>query len=198
MNVAGSFSSTATATIAAEIENSLAEGKISWPKVLLLAEWNALDPVEDQEKSDVGRRLYLKAREVFETQHSGAELAPFPSIKSGAYLLTNGQLQIAVNETTVRFDTSKAWRLVFQIDSFAEEVKEWRQETQKDSTGWWAKLGGLWRFFTRTPAGDTELTLRPHSLRAYSLATAVLEVIRQENGNHRSLKRGGETLSCQR
>jgi hypothetical protein len=191
MEAHGSPAEEATAAIAAEIEKSLDENKISWPRLLLLAEWNTLDPAEEPQKSKEGKRLYLRARQIFEDQHGGAELAPFPSIKSGAYLLADGQLQIAVNETTVRFDTAKAWRLAFQIDSFAEEVKEWRAETPEDnSLGWLARARRRWSLFARIPAGHTAAALRPNSLRAYSLATAVLEAIRQENGNHKALKKG--------
>jgi hypothetical protein len=44
-------------------------------------------------------------------------------------------------------------------------------------------LRRAWAFVTRSPDTDTAATLRPHSLRAYSLASGVIAAIQQENTN---------------
>jgi len=127
MGGAGGNEDQVTDAIAAEIERSLDEGKISWQRVIQLARWESLSPEEDPKAREVGRRFYLRAVETFQEQHGGAEVAIFPAIAGGAYLLGNGQLQMATRSALVRFNWSEAWRLVFQIDALAEEAKEWWQ-----------------------------------------------------------------------
>jgi hypothetical protein len=193
----GGEGKSSTAAIAAEIERSLDQGKISWPRVLLLGEWAALTTSEDSEKKEIGERLYLRARETFQKQHGSAEIAVSASIQSGVYLLADGQLRISVNSGQIRFNTSAASRLILQIDALAEEAKEWMEDgppglapdaEQKDGDDKNEEDGKpgipsrLWGFVVRaSDAGGAAVALRPHSLRAYSLATGVVDAIAQEN-----------------
>lgn len=175
-----------TVAVVAEIEQALEAHEISWSQVLLLAEWDSLS--EDEEKKRQARRLYRRSREAFQKQNEGAELAIFPSIKSWTYLLGDGDLQVAINSSGICFNAADAWRLVLQIDSLAEEVKEWRQDSSSNATvreGRVHFLRAAWRFIVRVPnVSKAAAALRPHSLRAFSFATGVIEAVSQENRRH--------------
>jgi hypothetical protein len=177
-----------TAAIVAEIEQALKAKHVTWGQVLLLAEWDSLSAPEDEERRKEAKRLYRRAREAFQQQNHGAELAIFPPIRSWTYLLGDGDLQVALNSSGIRFNAADAWRLVLQIDSLAEEVKEWLQDG-RDNTGGEEQgthfLRTVWRFVVRVPdVGKAAAALRPHSLRAFSLVTGLIEAVSQENRKH--------------
>jgi hypothetical protein len=184
------------ASMVAEIERALDAESISWGQVLLLAEWDSLTAPGDEEKNKEAKRLYRRAREAFQQQNQGAELAIFPPIRSWTYLLGDGNLQVAINSSGIRFNAADAWRLVLQIDSLAEEVKEWLHDgpanrAVEDRNAHF--LATAWRFVVRAPdVNKAGTALRPHSLRAFSLVTGLIEAVSQENKKHPKPAEEGE------
>jgi hypothetical protein len=185
-----------TASIVVEIEQALDAKSVSWGQVLLLAEWDSLSAPEDEAKHKEAKRLYRRAREAFQQQNQGAELAIFPPIRSWTYLLGNGDLQVAINSSGIRFNAANAWRLVLQIDSLAEEAKEWLHDGPVSTAVENGKshfLRTVWRSVVRVPdVGKAATALRPHSLRAFSLVTGLIEAVSQENKKHPKPAEEGE------
>lgn len=209
----------ATAANVAEIEASLDEHEIAFPRVIQLRHWESLTDQADAAKREAGKRLYQRARETFQRMHGGAELSVFPKIESGVYLLANGQLRIVLNSEKIPFDTATTWRLIFQLDGLAEEAKEWLPEqavvtapstppspaepakdeqakadgeaeappppANAETSQQPARPGWLRRAWTAL-IGDhdpvrSSAAIRPHSLRAYSLAAVAMVSVQEES-----------------
>ena len=128
----------------------------------LLSLWRTLDPTKQPEKRALGERYYPTAVATFKKQHGGAEVAIFPPVGE-IYLLDDGEFRMALDSVRIKFDWSDALRMVFKIDALASEAKEWWQGT-----------------------GRAAAERKPHSMRAYGLATCVAGAIHLEDTKHPS------------
>jgi hypothetical protein len=171
---------------------SFNDKKISWQLVYQLATWIQLAEAAHPAKHALGRLHYLQAVETFSKQDGGIEVSIFSPV-GGTYLVKQtGQLQISLRDPSVRFDWSEARRLVFGIDALAENAKDWWRDKGTDDRGkkrWFARL---WRLVVRAfSSSSASEERRPHSVRAFSLATWMLGAIDMENRNHDALAKGG-------
>jgi hypothetical protein len=164
------------------VGDSIKEEKISWQLLYQLASWSRLAPTDYPLKHASGRRHLLQALETFRKQDGGIEVVIFPPV-GGTYLTkSTGQLQIAFQDSGIKFDWSEARRLIFGIDALAEEARDWWRERGE---GEGRRLTRLWRQVLRAfGSGSAGEERRPHSMRAYSLATWVLGAIEMENDKH--------------
>jgi hypothetical protein len=140
------------------VQEAIDDSEMSWQ---LLLELSRLRHSDDGEMRALGDR-FPRALASFEAQHPRAEVGIFSPI-GGVYLLEDGELNCTFGERP-HFDWSEAWPLILEIEMLAEEAKEW-----------WPP---------GDDAGRAAAQRRPHSIRAFGLATWVLTAIRDENERH--------------
>jgi hypothetical protein len=170
-------------------EEATDKGEAGWQLVLYITLRRAAGSPAERAAAE---RYYLRVIDVFKKQHGGGEVSVFSPI-GGVYVLDSGDFQWTLDEGQIRFDWSGAWPLLYEIETLAEEAREWwppRPVSEQRGRGMTARIA---RVLRSAPSSDPhQQDRRPHSMRAYGLATWVLGSIKRENLNH-SPSAGGDT-----
>jgi hypothetical protein len=167
------------AAMAAAIERARAASEVPWRTLLELGHWRTYDDPADRVRRDFADRHYAELIEIFRAQHGGnVEVVVFGGIGGGTYLLPSGYVEITVSANLVSFDWSLAHPLGHRISAFAEEVVDWWRE---DDVGDTPEKSSRRR---RRLRARMVAERRPHSQRAFNLATVFLSAITDENARH--------------
>lgn len=145
------------------VEQAIGSKEVTWQLLLELGRHRF---ASDPELEALGDRYFLPALGAFEEQHPDYEVSTFSPV-GGVYLTGDGELLCTFSGDRIRFEWADAWPLVNKIEMLAEEAREW------------------WRPKEETSPDPTAAERRPHSIRAYGLATWVIGAISEENERHR-------------
>jgi hypothetical protein len=159
---------------------------VSWQLLLGISMLSKLEGPENAALRKVGRRHLPAATDIYKEKWGG-EVGLFPPV-GGVYIHGDGEFHWSFYQSRIHFDWSEAWPLTYQIEVLAEEAREWWPEKRVTSTatgevGAFSKLKRLIKKIAGDSgsSSDSAVDRRPHSMRAFGLATWVMGALRQEN-----------------
>lgn len=157
-----------------KISTALAEKEVSWELLFELAVWTKSDSAKLRE---VAHDHLHEAITCFKQDRACDKVGLSPPV-GGVYLLDDGEFRVTFQSSNIRFDWSEARPLIHEIEVLAEEAEQWWRPG-KDQQG---RASAFLRKVTG--ATDPATRRRPHSRRAFGLATWVLGALQQENERH--------------
>ncbi len=169
------------------LRKALDSEAVTWSQLVKVDSFRAN---EDEAWRRVGEKYYQRVLEAFEKQNPGVKVAMFGPV-GGVYALDSGDFGITMISSNIGFDWSAARRLAFEVDTLADEAKEWWRPRPRPEGG--SKFLHPFRRLIASLSGRVKAAdeRRPHTMRAYSLATWLVGAVRQENNTiERSQKSG--------
>jgi hypothetical protein len=146
-------------------------GNVEFADVLKLTHWSTLEDVSDPRRN-LGVEFQDEVRSLFKQAHGGdaTRLAVFRYSGMAVYLTPAGSFQFAILREALCFDSSEARTMIYEIDSMAEQAREWWPPKRK--------------------SGGPRKELQPHLDRAYMLMTGVMGGVDDEAARVRGLAAG--------
>lgn len=177
----------------AAIQRDLADGTVDFHDLVLLRNWSSLTDRggDAAAQRKVGERFFDEAARSWKDRTRG-RVVVFPV--GGVYLLPDGVFHYTIKASAIRFDWSEAERLLYRIDSVAEQAREWWPAAKGSNGSHSPGTGQLGpdpeakrRIMKRVTRETAER--QPHLDRAFALMTAVLAATDLENMIHDALSR---------
>ena len=175
------------------IQKAIDKREVSWELLMGISLLTTPTNPADTASPEVGYRHINEAIEIYK-ERWGGDVGLFPPI--GAVCIHgDGHFEWSFNLDRIRFDWSEVWPLTYQIESLAEEAREWWPDpdsSDEESLGRLSMTKRVMRFLKQgfVRVDRPEVARHPHTSRAFGLAAWIMGAMVLENKRHSATQAG--------